>query len=73
MANPFGYITLMLGEKQSRVFKKPNKDVENYLRLTHSDPDREPELPPNAKYNTNQSLRSHLMLGFLSSSSCKRF
>ena len=36
-------------KKRSGVLKKPKEEVENHLRLTHNDPDREQELPPNTK------------------------
>ena len=46
-SNPFRYVSKMLGDKRSGNLDKPKEEVEEYLRLTHSDPNRNDDLEEN--------------------------
>ena len=46
-ANPFRTITKLLGDKRSGTLKKSRNEIEDYLRQTHSDPQKGVQLDDN--------------------------
>ena len=46
-ANPFRTITKLLGDKRSGTLKKSRDEIEDYLRQTHSDPQKGVQLDDN--------------------------
>ena len=69
-ANPFRVVTRLLGDKRSGTLKKSKEEVEEYLRQTHSDPQKGVALgdndmlpnppPPASEFNYAQPTMSEM-------------